>query len=69
MKIGRWTADKIFMNAKEAALEGVRAKAEEIKDATKGTVEESPIVRAPRFSDQLQNVSFTPKKGRNKNTY
>ena len=68
MKIGRWTADKIFMNAKEAALEGVRAKAEEIKDATKGTVEESPIVRAPRFSDQLQNVSFTPKKGRNKNT-
>ena len=68
MKVGRWTADKIFMNAKEAALEGVRAKAEEIKDATKATVHESPITRAPRFSDQLQNVSFTPKKGKNKNS-
>ena len=68
MKVGRWTADKIFMNVKEAALEGVRAKAEEIKDATKASVHESPIIRAPRFSDQLQNVSFTPKKGRNKNT-
>jgi hypothetical protein len=56
------------MNAKEAALGGIRAKAEEIKDATKASVHESPIIRAPRFSDQLQNVSFTPKKGRNKNT-
>ena len=69
MKVGRWTADKIFMNAKEAALEGVRAKAEEIKDATRATItNRTNITRAPRFSDQLQNVSFTPKKGRNKDT-
>lgn len=66
MKVGRWTADRIFMNAKETALTAIRAKAEEIRRKTQATTQRSPIVRAPRFSDQLQNISFTPKKGRGK---
>jgi hypothetical protein len=69
MKVGRWTADKIFMTAKDAALEAIRAKAEEIKFKTQQSITNNTnITRAPRFSDQLQNVSFTPKKGKNKNS-
>ena len=66
MRVKKWKVDKFLNDCKEVATAALYNKAEDIAEEARRTVGVNPAVRAGRFSDQLANVAFTPKKGRNK---